>query len=198
MKNQTKFETRKVSELIPYARNARTHSAEQVAKLAGSIKEFGFINPVIISNDGGILAGHGRVLAARRLGIEEVPCVVESHLSETQKRAYILADNRLALDAGWDEEMLACEIRDLQESDFDMDVTGFDGNEIDKYLQILSFEPKEVIDTTGEIDTDVGDDETVTIQITFNCFNDYSSFLENEKQELMEKYGCTVKSHVME
>ena len=133
MKNQTKFESRKVADLIPYARNARTHSDEQVAKLAGSIKEFGFINPVIISNDGGILAGHGRVMAAQKLGIEEVPCIVESHLSETQKRAYILADNRLALDAGWDEEMLRLEIQELSSLDFDLSLTGFSDIQLSFY-----------------------------------------------------------------
>lgn len=134
MKNQTKFETRKVSDLIPYARNARTHSDEQVAKLAGSIKEFGFINPVIISNDGGILAGHGRVMAAQKLGIEEVPCVVESHLSETQKKAYILADNRLALDAGWDEEMLRLEMQELSSLNFDLSLAGFSETQLSFYL----------------------------------------------------------------
>ena len=111
----TKFEVRNVDDLIPYARNARTHSPEQVSKLASSIKEFGFINPIIISDDGGVLAGHGRILAAKKLGLTEVPCVIESHLTEAQKRAYILADNRLALDAGWDEEMLKIELSELKE-----------------------------------------------------------------------------------
>lgn len=133
MAKQTKFKMKNIDELIPYARNARTHSAEQVAKIAGSIKEFGFLNPVIISEDGGILAGHGRVLAAQMLGIEEVPCIEESHLTDIQKRAYILADNRLGLDAGWDSEMLSLEFKDLA-THLDLAVTGFTDFEIDRYL----------------------------------------------------------------
>lgn len=132
---ETKFEIRSVDALIPYARNARTHSPEQVQKLAGSIKEFGFINPVIISDDGCVLAGHGRIMAAQKLGIKQVPCVVESHLTEAQKKAYILADNRLALDSGWDEEMLKIEISELKEMDFNLDSIGFDGVEIDEIFK---------------------------------------------------------------
>ena len=122
---ETTFELRNVDDLIPYARNARTHSPEQIQKLAGSIKEFGFINPIIISQDGGVLAGHGRIMAAQKLGIKQVPCVIESHLTDAQRRAYILADNRLALDAGWDEEMLKIELAELKEMDFDLDFTLF-------------------------------------------------------------------------
>lgn len=131
---QTTFELRDIDELIPYARNARTHSAEQVQKLAGSIKEFGFINPIIISEDGGVLAGHGRILAAKTLGIKQVPCVIESHLTEAQKKAYILADNRLALDAGWDEDMLRIELGELKDLDFDLDLIGFDDEELKRYF----------------------------------------------------------------
>lgn len=127
-----KFVMRDVDSLIPYARNARTHSPEQVAKIAGSIKEFGFLNPVIISSDGGIIAGHGRVMAAQKLGIKKVPCVEESHLTETQKRAYILADNRLALDAGWDDDMLRIEVQEL-DGTFDLSLTGFSDEEIERY-----------------------------------------------------------------
>lgn len=132
---QTSFELRDVDDLIPYARNARTHTPEQVNKLAGSIKEFGFLNPVVISEDGGILAGHGRVLAAKKLGLKQVPCVVESHLSDIQKKAYILADNRLALDAGWDEEMLKVELSELDAADFEMNLLGFGGEELSRYLE---------------------------------------------------------------
>lgn len=128
------FSMRKVADLIPYARNARTHSTEQVAKIASSIKEFGFLNPVIISEDGGILAGHGRVMAAQKLGLKEIPCIAENHLTEAQKRAYILADNRLSLDAGWDEEMLRIEIQDLSNENFDLSLTGFSTDEIDNYI----------------------------------------------------------------
>lgn len=114
-----KFIYKKVSDLIPYVNNARTHSDEQVIKLASSIKEYGFIAPIVISEDGGVLAGHGRLLAAKKLGIEEVPCVVESHLTEIQKKGYILADNRLSLDAGWDEDLLKIELQTLKDNDVD-------------------------------------------------------------------------------
>ena len=157
---ETVFELRDVDDLIPYARNARTHSPEQVQKLAGSIKEFGFLNPVVISEDGGILAGHGRVMAAQKLGIKQVPCVVESHLTEAQRKAYILADNRLALDAGWDEEMLAVELKELKvDYDFDMDLLGFSDDElkqfgIDESIED-SFEPTKEPDDEVEVDENV-------------------------------------------
>ena len=106
--------------LIPYARNSRTHTDEQVAQVAASIKEFGFLNPVIIAEDNTILAGHARVLAARKLGLETVPCIKVESLTEAQKRAYIIADNKLSLNAGWDEYLLAVEISDLKGEDFDI------------------------------------------------------------------------------
>jgi DNA modification methylase len=120
-----------VESLIPYARNSRTHSDEQVAQVAASIKEFGFTNPVLVDQDGIIIAGHGRTLAAQRLQIKEVPCLRLSHLSESQKRAYVIADNKLALNAGWDDEMLALELQDLKDSDFNLELTGFSLGEID-------------------------------------------------------------------
>ena len=112
-------------DLIPYARNSRTHSAEQVAQIAASIREFGWTNPVLIDGENGIIAGHGRVLAAHKLGETQVPTIELSHMSDTQKRAYIIADNKLALNAGWDSEMLALEIEDLKEAGFDLSLTGF-------------------------------------------------------------------------
>ena len=120
------YETLKTNDLIPYARNARKHSEKQVNQIAGSIKEFGFINPVIVDSDNGIIAGHGRVLAAQKLGLETVPCLRVEHLTETQKKAYILADNKLALNSEWDDELLALEIEELKEFDFDLDIIGFD------------------------------------------------------------------------
>lgn len=119
-----------IDELIPYVNNARTHSPEQINKLRASLREFGFINPVIIDKDKNIIAGHGRVMAAREEGIKEVPCVLVDYLTEAQKKAYILADNRMALDAGWDEEMLRVEIESLQGADFDVSLTGFSDDEI--------------------------------------------------------------------
>ena len=115
-----------IDKLIPYANNARTHSEEQIQLIRSSLREFGFINPVIIDNDYGIIAGHGRVIAARREGITEIPCVKVDHLTEAQKKAYILADNRLAELSEWDEEMLKVEIEQLNDLDFDVDLLGFD------------------------------------------------------------------------
>lgn len=125
-----KIEYLEVESLIPYARNSRTHSDEQVAQVAASIKEFGFTNPVLVDQDGMIIAGHGRTLAAQRLQMKEVPCLRLSHLSEAQKRAYVIADNKLALNAGWDDELLAVELRDLKDSDFDLSLTGFGDDEL--------------------------------------------------------------------
>lgn len=128
--NDLRYELVDVDKLIPYVNNARTHSAEQVNKLAGSIKEFGFINPVIIDGDNGILAGHGRVMAAKQLGLKKVPCVAADYLTEAQRKAYILADNKMALDAGWDNDLLKVEIESLQEMGFDLEFTGFDETEL--------------------------------------------------------------------
>ena len=119
-----------IDKLVPYVDNARTHSADQIMKLRSSLREFGFINPVIIDSDFGVIAGHGRLMAAKEEGFTEVPCVLADHLTEAQKKAYILADNRYAQDAGWDEEMLKVEIEALQGMDFDVSLTGFDDTEI--------------------------------------------------------------------
>ena len=132
MVTTTKFELVDIDKLVPYANNARTHSSAQINKLRSSLREFGFINPVIIDRDFGIIAGHGRVLAAREEGISEVPCVYADHLTEAQKKAYIIADNRMAMDAGWDEEMLRIEIESLQADAFDLALTGFDEKELSK------------------------------------------------------------------
>lgn len=129
-----RFEKVNINRLIPYARNARTHSKEQINQLRGSLREFGFVNPVIVDKDLNIIAGHGRIMAAKEEGLSEVPCVFAEHLTDAQKRAYILADNRLALNAGWDEEMLSVELSDLMGDDFDLSLLGFDGAEIDKLL----------------------------------------------------------------
>ena len=129
-KTTTDMQLVALDKLVPYANNARTHSPEQIGKLRSSLREFGFINPVIIDRDFGIIAGHGRVLAAREEGITEVPCVFVDHLTEAQKKAYIIADNRMALDAGWDEELLRVEIETLQAEAFDISLTGFGDDEI--------------------------------------------------------------------
>jgi len=119
-----------IKDLIPYCNNSRTHSDEQVQQIASSIKEFGFTNPVLIDEQGGIIAGHGRVMAAKKLGLAEVPCIVLDGLSEAQKKAYIIADNKLALNSGWDEELLRVEVEHLKELDFDLTLTGFNLDEI--------------------------------------------------------------------
>ena len=125
-----KVERRIVSALVPYARNARTHSDEQVAQIAASIREWGWTVPVLIDEDGGLIAGHGRVLAARKLGLAEIPVMVATGWSQAQKRAYVLADNKLALNAGWDAELLRVELTDLQAFDFDLGLTGFSDDEL--------------------------------------------------------------------
>lgn len=130
MKTSSEFQLVETSKLIPYVNNARTHSKEQITKLRSSLREFGFVNPVIIDKEYNVLAGHGRLAAAKEEGIKEVPCVFVDHLSEAQKKAYILADNRMALDAGWDDELLAVEIEELQNLGFDIGLTGFDEKEI--------------------------------------------------------------------
>ena len=130
MKTTTEMQLVPIEKLVPYVNNARTHSPEQINKLRSSLREFGFINPVIIDRDFGVIAGHGRILAAKEENIKEVPCVFADHLTEAQKKAYIIADNRMAMDAGWDEELLRVEIEALQAEAFDLSLTGFDEKEI--------------------------------------------------------------------
>ena len=128
--NDPQIEMMAVADLVPYARNSRTHDDAQVAQIAASIREFGFTNPVLIDAQGGIIAGHGRVLAARKLKLDTVPCIMLDHLTETQRRAYVIADNKLALNSGWDEELLKLELSDLNDEGFDLDLTGFTPEEI--------------------------------------------------------------------
>jgi ParB-like chromosome segregation protein Spo0J len=134
------YKTAAVADLIPYARNSRTHSDAQVSKIAASIREFGFLNPVIVDGSSGIIAGHGRIMAAQKLGIETVPVIEASHLTDAQRRAYVIADNRLALDAGWDEEMLRVELSDLGDADFDLSLLGFDDDELARLTSSQGFE----------------------------------------------------------
>lgn len=129
-KQAQKLEQARIDDLIPYARNSRTHSEAQVAQVAASIREFGFTNPVLIDADGGIIAGHGRVLAARKLGLKTVPAIRIDYMTEAQKRAYVIADNKLALNAGWDDELLALELGDLKDEGFDLSLTGFSDDEL--------------------------------------------------------------------
>jgi hypothetical protein len=132
-----KIETRSVDGLVPYARNARTHSDEQIAQIAASIAEFGFVNPVLIGAEDVIIAGHGRLLAARRLGMAEVPVIVLDHLSDAQRRALVIADNRIGENAGWDQELLRAELAALRQENFDLDLLGFAETELTSLLDAL-------------------------------------------------------------
>jgi len=129
-----KIEQRKVADLIPYAANSRTHSDAQVAQIAASIKEFGWTNPILVDGEDTLIAGHGRLLAARKLNMDKVPVIVLNHLTKAQQRALVIADNQLALNAGWDMDMLENEIRDLADNDFDLDLLGFSDEELDRML----------------------------------------------------------------
>ena len=147
-----KLEQVPTSDLIPYARNARTHSDAQVAQIAGSIQEFGFCNPVLIDKANGIIAGHGRVMAANLLKLQTVPCIRLDHLSDAQKRAYILADNRIALNSGWDEAMLANELQDLHADEIDLGLTGFSVEELEGIMNLTAVTEETAVDAEPRID----------------------------------------------
>jgi ParB-like chromosome segregation protein Spo0J len=138
-----KVVTKPVADLIPYVRNSRTHSDAQVAQIAASIKEFGWTNPILIDGENGIIAGHGRLLAARKLGQDKVPVIELAHMTEAQKRAYVIADNKLALNAGWDDEILALELGDLQDEGFDLSLIGFDEKELENLFNENVDDPAE-------------------------------------------------------
>lgn len=151
MKTTERFEKVNIDKLVPYARNARTHSKEQILQLRASLREFGFVNPCIVDKDLNIVAGHGRVIAAKEEGLTEVPCVFVEHLTEAQKRAYIIADNRLALNAGWDVEMLSVELAELQGADFDVSLLGFDNAELNKLLSGIEDVKEDDFDVDAEL-----------------------------------------------
>jgi hypothetical protein len=159
--NASKFpliKTAQVADLIPYARNSRTHSDEQITQIAASIKEFGFLNPVIVDGENGIIAGHGRVMAAKKLGMTELPVVEASHLTDAQRRAYIIADNKLALNAGWDDEMLRVEFDELGAMGFDLDLTGFSADFLQGQVlaqQPLGLTPDEKLENYLDGDTKI-------------------------------------------
>ncbi len=138
-----------IDKLVPYASNSRTHSPEQVAQIAASIKEFGFNSPILTDGDNGIIAGHGRLLAARKLGMKEVPTIELSHLTENQRKAYITADNKLALNAGWDMDLLSLEMGDLKDEGFDLSLIGFDESEL-----AIMFDDGVMETSAKEIDVD--------------------------------------------
>jgi ParB-like chromosome segregation protein Spo0J len=141
----------KTADLVPYVANSRTHSEAQVAQIAASIKEFGFTNPILTDGDNGIIAGHGRLMAARKLGLAEVPTIPLAGLTSAQKRAYVIADNKLALNAGWDYELLSSEITGLENDGFDLSLLGFDESELGNILLTTNFEPGSE-DDQGQLD----------------------------------------------
>lgn len=151
-KTTTEMQLVAVSKLVPYVNNARTHNAQQITKLRSSLREFGFINPVIIDSEYNVIAGHGRIMAAKEEGIEEVPCVFVDYLTPAQKKAYILADNRMAMDAGWDEELLRLEIEALQAESFDVCLTGFDEKDI---AELFAGEDGDVQDDDFDVDEEL-------------------------------------------
>jgi hypothetical protein len=176
------------ADLIPYARNSRTHSEAQVTKIASSIKEFGFINPVVTDGKNGIVAGHGRVLAANKLGLKEVPCVEAAHLTEAQKRAYVIADNRMALDAGWDFEMLKVELKDLEELKFDLTMTGFDlGEMANIFLEKQTGETNAEAEWKGMPEFDAQDPCFRKIVVNFDSQHDVDAFANLLAQDITEK-----------
>ena len=154
------YKTMAVDSLIPYARNSRTHSDEQVAQIAASIKEFGFLNPIIVDGDSGIIAGHGRVLAAQKLGMKSLPCIEASHLTGAQRKAYVIADNKLALNAGWDDELLRVELDELGELGFDLELTGFSLDEI----EALQVDPEPEEGLTDEDAVPEAPEQPVTVE----------------------------------
>ncbi len=147
-----------VDRLVPYERNSRTHSPEQVAQIAASISEFGFVNPILVDSDAGVIAGHCRLAAARDLGLDEVPVVVLDHLSPTQRKAYVIADNKLALNAGWDMSLLQQEVAGLQLQDFDLDLLGFDEKDLAGLLDPERIDAYQASEEFQEVDEDIETD----------------------------------------
>ena len=177
MNKNLEFEYVETKKLIPYIRNAKTHSETQIKKIMGSISEFGFIAPIIVDKDNNVLAGHGRLLAAERLGLEKVPCIREDHLTETQRKAYILADNRIGELAGWDDDLLKVELEELKIDDFDLDMIGFDDKFLKNFLEDEEFngENKELTETFEE----QPETPTPTLIKCPNCGHEFT--LEEEK-----------------
>lgn len=177
MTEKLKVSYRRIEDLIPYARNARTHSDDQVARIAGSIKEFGWTNPILVDGENGIIAGHGRLAAARKLGMSEVPVIELDGLSDVQKRAYIIADNKMALDAGWDDELLKIEFEDLKIEGYNLDLTGFSEVEIGNVLNGWDSDIPE-LDADDEPDTGsrivlkiAAEDETQAKEVITNALD---------------------------
>ncbi len=183
MSNKIEVTYRDVAELIPYINNARTHSDEQIAQVASSIKEFGFTNPILIDNDSGIIAGHGRLLASRLLQLEKVPTISLKGLTDAQKKAYIIADNKLALNSGWDEDLLKLELESLHDMNFNIDLLGFSLDELDS---LASFTTEKVEEDLFE-DSDKEQNEAIKLSVV--CMSETDKQI--LKEELLSRgYEC--------
>jgi len=168
----SKIKTRKIEDLLPYAKNSRNHSDSQIAQIAASISEFGFTNPVLIKPNGEIIAGHGRVLAAMRLKLTEVPCIELSHLTDTQARAYVIADNQLALNATWNEEMLSLELADLQSENFEIELLGFSKEFLETLkTEEFEFSPKDKNSYVEKLEIKINFDNEDEMQMLFDELN---------------------------
>jgi len=181
MTNKMKIAYQKVSALAPYARNSRTHSKEQIDQIAKSIEEFGWTNPVIVDEDNTIIAGHGRVKAAEQLGMDEVPCIQLSDLTDAQKKAYIMADNKLALNAGWDAELLKLELHALDTMGYDLSLVGFDASELSEIM------------FDDLIDSDKNDDKETNFVVQYNIIFD-----DQEQQDVWFDFIKHLKTHYPE
>lgn len=181
-----KITYRDIKALVPYARNARTHSDQQVAEIAASIREFGWTNPVLLDEAGGIIAGHGRVMAARKLGMEQVPTITLGHLTDVQRRAYVLADNKLALNSGWDSDMLRLEIEGLQELSFETSLLGFSEAEINLIMSDWSA-------NEGLLNSTESDSSGITARLKITCAEqDADDVLQAVEKALKAFAGATV------
>lgn len=200
-----KYELIDVEKLIPYVNNSRTHTDEQVAKVMASIKEFGFLNPILITDDNVITAGHARLLAAQRLGLKQVPCIKENYLTPAQRKAYVIADNRLAMDAGWDDELLKVELESLQNEAFDLSLTGFDEIELNSYFKTDEEIEDDDYDLSKALEeaafVEKGDRWIVGRHVLYcgdaTDANDVSKLMEDKKANLIltdPPYGVSFKS----
>ena len=182
MSDHYKYKIMPVEDLMPYENNSRTHNEEQIDQVVASIKEFNFTNPILIDEQNGIVAGHGRLMAANKLGMREVPCIVMSGLTEAQKKAYVIADNQLALNAGWDLDMLKLEIEALDELEFDIALLGFD----DDFLNLLNDDPEDISELKEE-------EYSEKFSLIINCDDELHQEVTFKKLK-SEGYKCQVQS----
>ena len=185
-----------VSDLKEYEKNSRTHSDDQVAKIAASVEEFGFTNPILIDESNGVIAGHGRLQAAKRINMGEVPCIRLAHLSESQKRAYVIADNKIAESGGWDDEMLKMEIMELAQDDYDLKLTGFDEAGLDSILAISEEVMEAVEKKRDHKETGHSQQDTVRQVILIYTSDEYPRVME-AMREYAEEHGLSSNTEVV-